>query len=108
MIDHTFYDNGVQFSEEYIRVSDGVRLKVLDFKPLNDDESKPVIIFVAGWISLISGWKGVLKILTRHFRTFYFETREKKSAQLPNPEKTDLTIGRMAEDLGTLISFCHC
>lgn len=104
MIDSTFCDPSVRFVEEMICVSDGVSLKVIDFQPDDDDPEKPVVVFVAGWISLISGWKGFLADLTRVCRTLYVETREKKSALLPAGKKVDFTIGRMAEDLREIVA----
>jgi len=94
--------------EYYITMSDGVQLKIIDFIPGHDSENKPLILFVAGWISLISGWKDVLKIVTPQYRTIYIETREKNSSKLPRRGKVSFTIERLVADLeetiNTLIS----
>lgn len=93
--------SGVEIKEEFIRVSDGVVLKVIDFQP--PENNGPVLIFVAGWISLISGWREVLMELTPQFRTLYVETREKISAQLPEGSGLDFSVTRMALDLDEIV-----
>ena len=77
MIDDSYYTAGVKVDEYFVKVSDGVELKIIDFHPENDTPEKPLFIFVAGWVSLISGWKEVLRRLTSSCRTLYIETREK-------------------------------
>jgi hypothetical protein len=78
-MDYSQYtDNSKAVKEYMLDVSDGVSLKIIDFTPRNVSQGKPVILFVAGWISLISGWKGVLKVLTAEYRVLYLESREKK------------------------------
>lgn len=82
-----------------IKTSDGVALSTIDFIPEILDPSKPVLVFVAGWISRIEGWAEVLKVLTTQYRTLYIETREKISAQLPTDQKLDFSIARMSQDI---------
>jgi len=65
----------VSVEEDYVVVSDGVALRTIDFTPPCDTPEKPMVIFVAGWISLIDGWKNVLRKLTPCYRTLYVETR---------------------------------
>ena len=64
-----YIDADVTVNEDYIVVSDGTALKTIEFVPAGDTPEKPVVIFVAGWISSISGWKDVLKQLTHRYRT---------------------------------------
>lgn len=99
MLDNSYCDEKVSVSEDTIELSDGVGLKIFDFRPASDGEDKPVILFVAGWVSLITGWKSVLKILTAEYRTLYLETREKRSAFLPKNKAVDFSIERMSKDL---------
>ena len=94
---------GVSFREEFVRVSDGVTLKVVEFVPPEEDQSLPVMVFVAGWISLIKGWAEVLQELTPRFRTLYVETREKISADLPDFKNLDFSIARMAQDVAEVV-----
>jgi pimeloyl-ACP methyl ester carboxylesterase len=84
-------------------VSDGVSLKIIDFTPRNVSQEKPVILFVAGWISLISGWKGVLEVLTAEYRVLYLESREKQSSTVPDVKKVSFSIERLKLDIGEII-----
>jgi pimeloyl-ACP methyl ester carboxylesterase len=58
---------------------------------------------VAGWISLISGWRGVLKVLTAEHRVIYCETREKQSSTVPDVKKVSFSIERLKLDIGEII-----
>ncbi len=99
MLDKLSIPEGVTTQEKYIKLSDGVELRIIDFKPGNYDSEKPVVVFVAGWISLLQGWQHVLKILTPCYRTFYIETREKISAKLPENKSVEFSIQRMSQDI---------
>lgn len=94
---------GTETREYYVRMTDGVRLKVIDFIPGGADRKKPVMIFIAGWISLISGWKGVLQEITPRFRTIYLETREKKSSLVPHNMNVSYSMDRLRKDIGEVI-----
>ncbi len=97
------YSSGnTQISELTVEVSDGVALKLIDFDP-GAKKGEPIIIFVAGWISLISGWKGVLREITPKFRTLYLETREKKSSLVPEKKRVQYDIYRLRMDLAEVI-----
>lgn len=102
----SYTDPAVKVDEYLLTVSDEVSLRVIDFIPPTYEAEKPVIIFVAGLISLIRGWREVLKKLTPHYRTIYIETREKVSALLPEDRKVkeiDFSIHRMSQDLHELL-----
>jgi pimeloyl-ACP methyl ester carboxylesterase len=102
----SYTDPGVKVDEYLLNVSDKVSLKVIDFIPPTYTQGKPVIVFVAGLISLIRGWREVLKKLTPHYRTIYIETREKVSACLPQGRKVkeiDFSICRISQDLHELL-----
>ncbi len=99
----TYTDKSVKVTEDYVEVSDGVALKVIDFLPECDGPEKPAVVFVAGWISLISGWQDVLKQLTPRYRTIYLETREKVSAKLPEGP-ADFSIARMSLDIHEILN----
>ena len=80
-MDYSQYTDHPAGVKEYrVDVSDGVSLKIIDFTSQNVARERSVILFVAGWISLISGWKDVLKVLTAEHRVIYLESREKKSS----------------------------
>lgn len=90
-------------TEGTVTVSDGVTLKIYDFQPEEYDPSAPVLVFVAGWVSLIKGWTSVLREIIPGFRVVYVETREKQSARLPTGNYPAFTIDRMAKDLEEVI-----
>ena len=96
--------NNVTMDETNVSVSDGVVLKVFDFLPEKYDVDAPVIVFSAGWVSIISGWKAVLNVLIPKYRVLYVESREKKSASLPVGKYPEFTVKRMAKDLDEVIS----
>jgi len=72
---------GTTYKEEMISTSDQVSLRVITFSG-PAERNKPDIVFVAGWVSLIEGWKEILSELTREYRVFYIESREKISSQI--------------------------
>jgi pimeloyl-ACP methyl ester carboxylesterase len=91
---------GVRFGHERLEVEDGVRLRLMRWQPAGGEQGPP-ILFVAGWISLVTGWRPLLEVLVRRHPVFYLETREKRSAEiderLMRPES--FTIERLADDL---------
>jgi pimeloyl-ACP methyl ester carboxylesterase len=94
---------GTRVEERFVSVSDGVKLRIIEFIPKKDAPGKPVVLFVAGWISHIAGWKGVLRELTPHFRVVYMETREKRSSHVPNL-KVSFSMERLALDINEVIA----
>ena len=91
---------GVSFAERRVNVADGVSLRLYEWRP-EDSKGVDPILFVAGWISLVTGWVPMLEELIRTRPVYYLETREKESAQIsPGHMGTDgFTIPRLAEDL---------
>ena len=103
-MDYSEYTSrGTRTSEYYVTVSDGVSLKIIDFAPKGDNPRTPVVLFVAGWISLITGWKGVMQKLTPAFRTLYLETREKITSRLPERRRVGFSTLRMAQDIAEIV-----
>ncbi|HOP62686.1 MAG TPA: alpha/beta hydrolase [Spirochaetota bacterium] len=103
-MDYSEYTTGnTEVNEYMVMLSDGVSLKVVDFKPEKADGNKPSVIFIAGWISLINGWQGVLKELTSEYRVFYIESREKRSSVIPEKTKVSFTMNRFREDIKELV-----
>ena len=98
-----YTDNSTTVSESMLEMSDGVSLKMIDFTPQNISQKKPVIIFVAGWISLISGWKGALKVLTSEYRVIYLDSREKQPSVILNVKKVNFSMKRLKLDLKEVI-----
>lgn len=90
-------------SEYMVEVSDGVKLRVIDFNP-GTGKNIPMMLFVSGWISLIDGWKGFLQAITPKMRTLYFETREKKTSIVPEGTRVEYTMERLRKDLSEVIA----
>ena len=91
---------GAAFSECRVEVEEGVRLRCYRWQPLSENGTCSVF-FVAGWISLVSGWRALLQELVRTRPVVYLETREKRSAEIA-PElmkPTNFTIPCLADDL---------
>ncbi len=92
---------GASFKEEMKPVSNNVTVRIITFTP-GEKNNNPAIVFVAGWISLIKGWQIVLREMTKDFKVYYIETREKISSIVNRKEQYSLeSIGR---DIITLIS----
>ena len=104
MQDSLSWGKGISVVEKYFQVSDGVQIKVIDFSPPDFNPKNPTVVVVAGWISLLSGWEQVLKAITPRLRVLYIETREKKSARLPEGRRLDFSIERMSVDIHEILS----
>jgi len=83
-----------------MNATQGVKLRVLHWNPLKPASKKP-LIFVAGWVSVVSGWADFLGELVLERPVYYIETREKTSAgiSLEKPLPEDFGMERIAEDL---------
>lgn len=92
---------GTTFKEEMIPVSDSVSLRVIRFTPTMQNNN-PVVIFLAGWVSLISGWQTVLFEMTKDFTVYYIETREKISSQVKG--KVEYSVETIGQDIVAFIS----
>jgi pimeloyl-ACP methyl ester carboxylesterase len=103
-VDYSSYVDHLTTVKEYmLEMSDGVSLQIIDFCTQNISPDKPVIIFVAGWISLLSGWKEVLKVLGGKYRIIYVESREKQSSIVPDVKKVSFSMKRLALDVSDVI-----
>ena len=92
---------GSKFKEEKIAVTDKVTLRVVSFTPAEKDNNPPVV-FVAGWISLIIGWKDVIREMTKDFPVYYIETREKITATVKG--KVEYSAEATGQDIVRLIT----
>ena len=85
-----FCASGTNYTEEMISVAEDVKLRVITFSGPTENRL-PDVVFVAGWISLMEGWKEVLLEMTRRHRIYYIETREKISSQVNRTANFDVT-----------------
>jgi pimeloyl-ACP methyl ester carboxylesterase len=88
----------VSFRQRRLQVEDGVRLMVYDWQP---GTGRKPLVFVAGWVSVIEGWRPLLEVLVRDRPVTYIETREKRSAVFERTglRPADFSIQRLADDL---------
>lgn len=92
---------GATFSEKMISVNGHVQLWMVSFKAAQKTEN-PAILFVAGWISMMSGWKKVLKEMTKDFDVYYLETREKISSKISG--KVNYGAEEIGQDIIDVVS----
>lgn len=93
---------GANYEEQMIPISDKVQLRVITFTPAHQNHN-PTVVFIAGWITLISAWKKVLKEMTRDFTVHYVETREKISSKVTG--KVSYGVEDIGQDIVSLISY---
>ena len=91
---------GAFFSSGYIAADEKVKLRVLQWHPDRAVTQKPVV-FVAGWVSDVSGWADLLRAMTIKMPVYYIETREKISAiiDIKRIKPADFNIQRIGQDL---------
>ncbi len=92
--------DGTKIDEQMVALPTGATLRVITFSPAQQYD-RPVVLFVAGWVSHISGWQKVLQEMTRDFTIHYVETREKISAQVQG--KALYSVEEIAADLVAVI-----
>ncbi len=97
---------GITATERYEELTDGVALRVVEFDPSHRTPDAPVLIFVAGWISLQTAWDPVLLELASRYRVLYVESREKGTARVPRRPKIEFTLDRMADDVRDIVDRC--
>ena len=90
---------GASVEERMIDIADGVSLRLITFTPA-EDKGTPPVLFVAGWISLIVGWKDVLREMTKDFTVYYIETREKISSRIK--KRTNQSVQAIGGDIVAL------
>lgn len=91
---------GTQWTEKMVSVSDNVSLRVIEFHPIKKT-TQPTALFIPGWISLMKGWKIVLKEMTKDFHVIYVETREKMSSNVTGTK--DFSVKAIAQDIVTIV-----
>jgi len=87
-------------TEGWLEVRPGVELRVLQWQPDGTAGAAP-LVFVAGWVSVLEGWRPVLRELVTRRPVIYVETREKHTASIAGSrlKVPEFTIARLAGDL---------
>jgi pimeloyl-ACP methyl ester carboxylesterase len=93
---------GAEAYEEMVPITDQVSLRVITFTPAKET-AQPPVLFVAGLISQITGWKKVLREMTQDFIVHYAETREKATSVVKG--STNYSVEEIGRDLASLVSF---
>lgn len=99
--DPIFYENST-FSKRYISVEKDIDLLVMIWQPLSENDEKQIpIVFVPGLVSVIDGWKELLKELIPNRPVYYIETREKGSAIIKKNKlkPSEFTVSIFANDI---------
>lgn len=95
-----FCADSATWQARQIKVNDNVSLRLITFQQ-SALTNNPVVVFVPGWISLISTWTSVLRDMSRDFTIHYVETREKKSSVVTGRVK--YRVEDCARDLAAII-----
>ncbi len=93
--------SNTKIKEEIIAVSENVSLRVITFTPAVENNNHNVV-FIPGWISLITGWREVLLEMTKDFTVYYVETREKISSIITGI--TDFSVETIGKDIVSIIT----
>jgi pimeloyl-ACP methyl ester carboxylesterase len=91
---------GASWKEEWVAVSDQVRLRVITFQPPKPTGNPPMV-FVPGWITLMAAWKDVLREMTKDFTVHYVETREKISSMVDG--RVDYSVEALGKDIDAFV-----
>jgi pimeloyl-ACP methyl ester carboxylesterase len=88
----------IRYRRHRVEVEPGVLLTIHEWRPDTDLET---LVFVAGWVSVIEGWKPLLDVLVPRQPVVYIESREKRSAEIDRsrlrPEA--FVIPRLGDDV---------
>jgi pimeloyl-ACP methyl ester carboxylesterase len=87
---------GTKFTEKMVDVSENVSLRVVEFFPAKKT-NRPTVLFIPGWISLMTSWKIVLKEMTKDFHIIYAETREKITSEVKG--KQEFSVEAISDDI---------
>jgi len=92
---------GCHYRQAQIQVAPQVSLQVTTFHPPQPTKLPP-ILFIPGWISLITSWQSVLQSMTAKFVVHYLETREKSSACIKG--KVSFDIADFSQDIAKVVA----
>ena len=87
---------GVNFSDQMIDVSGNISLRLITFTPPVNNNN-PAVLFVPGWVSIMESWQKVLLEMTKDFKVYYLETREKKSSKVRG--RIEYSVHAIAQDI---------
>lgn len=91
----------VDFSCEHVDGGAGARLRVLRWRA--PSASGRPLVFIPGWVSVIEGWRDLLRELVPRRPIVYLDTREKSTAILDRPRLDGFRIRAMAVEVCTVL-----
>jgi len=91
---------GARVNERMMEVQPGVSLRIVEFHPA-EDHGNPPVLFLSGWITQMSAWKDVLKSMTKDFKVYYIESREKISSRVNI--KAAYSVEEIGSDLAGIV-----
>lgn len=86
---HKYTSPGTHCSEQMLKVSNDVSLRIIHFKP-EMDSIYPPLVMVVGLATVIESFHFIIEELTKDFEIYYVETREKSSSQINGKVSFDM------------------
>ncbi len=87
----------------YYTMSDGTKVRVLVFDSAKNPHEYSIFV-IPGFLTVFQGWEKAMASLSKEFKVYYFETREKSSSVMLNRRKErNVSFHRMAYDLKEVI-----
>ncbi|MFC1791238.1 alpha/beta fold hydrolase [Gemmatimonadota bacterium] len=97
--------SGVSSHEEWLDLSDGAAVRVVELTPnLRERGDDPIIVFVPGVLSTMHGWLAVLGELLTRYPVLYLETREKVTSRVRRVRPGGFTVERLCDDLAEVLA----
>ncbi len=89
--------------ETYYTMSDGTKVRVLVFDSAENIHEYSIFV-IPGFLTVFQGWDDAIAPLSKEYKVYYFESREKSSSIMPNKRiERKVTLTRMAYDLKEVI-----
>ena len=82
---------------QYIKVFNGIELRVLSFEKVKYPAENIEILFIPGFLTIFPRWEKVVMELSENYKVHYVETREKKTSKFV--KKNSMKITEMCKDL---------
>ena len=88
-------------TEHLLDAGRGVRLRVIEYAGPERPTLAHPVVFIAGWVSHLDGWTGLIEGIACQGKLFYVETRDKPSAELSG--EPCFAIAEQARDLAAVL-----
>ena len=89
--------------EHYFQMSDNTNVKVLEFN-IAKKPDEYILFYIPGFGTVFQSWHESIEHLSKEFKIYYFESREKASSIMPNKKtERNITLHKMAYDIKGVI-----